>query len=264
MKEAPAKQNHNFLKLISFVLGYIFLLGISMLSVYGVNDETPIYREVLQGTLAELAGVCAIIALYLCVIRKKLAAAAVYKLSYSNKKVITGLFLACPLVVFLYANIVNANFRNIYQVVEKTSWSELAQDLLFVPLAAILGPVFEEFCCRVMCISVFKSKTGKIIAFILTTVLFAFCHGADFASHIPGGLLYGMVFLVSENIMLTIVLHMAWNTATFIVPDLSHVVALLMPQEVSGIWGSPVIAVVIFVAAFLTGAKMIMKNLSNF
>ena len=77
-----------------------------MLSVYGVNDETPLYREVLQGTLAELAGVCAIIALYLCVIRKKLAAAAVYKLSYSNKKVITGLFLACPLVVFLYANIV--------------------------------------------------------------------------------------------------------------------------------------------------------------
>ena len=40
------KQNHNFLKLMSFVLGYIFLLGISMLSVYGVNDETPLYREV--------------------------------------------------------------------------------------------------------------------------------------------------------------------------------------------------------------------------
>ena len=52
------KQNHNFLKLMSFVLGYIFLLGISMLSVYGVNDETPLYREVLQGTLAELARRC--------------------------------------------------------------------------------------------------------------------------------------------------------------------------------------------------------------
>lgn len=261
MKKASAKQNHNFLKLISFVLGYIFLLGISILSVYGVNDETPIYREVLQGTLTELAGVCAIIALYLCVIRKKLAAVAVYKLSYSNRKVITGLFLACPLVVFLYANIINANFSNIYQIIEKTSWLELAQDLLFVPLTAILGPVFEEFCCRVMCISVFKSKTGKIIAFILTTLLFAFCHGSDFASHIPGGLIFGIVFLVSENIMLTVVLHMAWNTATFIVPDLSRAVALLMPQEVSGIWGSPVIAVVIFVAAFITGAGMIVKNL---
>ena len=256
------KQNHNFLKLMSFVLGYIFLLGISMLSVYGVNDETPLYREVLQGTLAEL-GVCAIIALYLCVIRKKLAAAAVYKLSYSNKKVITGLFLACPLVVFLYANIVNVNFSNIFQAVEKTSWLELAQNLLFVPLAAILGPVFEEFCCRVMCISVFKSKTGKIIAFILTTVLFAFCHGSDFASHIPGGLIFGIVFLVSENIMLTIVLHMAWNTATFIVPDLSQAVALLMPQKVKGIWGSPIIAVVILVLAFIIGVIMLMKNFNK-
>jgi len=71
MEGTVIKQNHNFLKLMSFVLGYIFLLGISMLSVYGVNDETPLYREVLQATLAELAGVCAIIALYLCVIRKK-------------------------------------------------------------------------------------------------------------------------------------------------------------------------------------------------
>ena len=51
------KQNHNFLKLMSFVLGYIFLLGISMLSVYGVNDETPLYREVLQG-LSNTSSIC--------------------------------------------------------------------------------------------------------------------------------------------------------------------------------------------------------------
>jgi len=114
-----------------------------------------------------------------------------------------------------------------------------------------------------MCISVFKSKTGKIIAFILTTVLFAFCHGSDFASHIPGGLIFGIVFLVSENIMLTIVLHMAWNTATFIVPDLSQAVALLMPQKVKGIWGSPIIAVVILVLAFIIGVIMLMKNFNK-
>lgn len=263
MEGTVVKQNHNFLKIVSFVLGYVFLLGISVLSVYGVNDETSIYREVLQGTLVELVAVCAIIVLYLCVIRKKLTAAAEYRISYSNKKVIIGLFLACPLVVFLYANIVNTNFSNIYQVVEKTSWLELAQDLLFVPLCAILGPVFEEFCCRVMCISVFRSKTGKIIALIFTTLLFALCHGADFVAHIPGSLIFGIVFIVSQNIMLTIALHMAWNTATFIVPDLSQAVALLMPQKMRGIWGSPIIAVVIFAVAFIIGVVMVVKNFNK-
>lgn len=262
-EETVTKQNHNFLKIVSFVLGYIFLLGISILSVYGVNDETSIYKEVLQGTLVELVGVCVVIGLYLNVIRKKLTAAAEYKISYLNKKVIIGLFAACPFVVFLYANIVNADFNNIYQVVEKNSWHELAQDLLFVPLSAILGPVFEEFCCRVMCISVFRSKVGKIIALIFTTLLFAFCHGADFLNHISGGLIFGIVFIISQNIMLTIVLHMAWNTATFIVPDLSQAVALLMPREIKGIWGSPIIVVVVFVIAFIIGVTTIMKNWEN-
>ena len=260
MKENVAEKDHNFLKIVSFALGYVFLLGISVLSVYGVNDNASMCREVLQGTLVELAGVCAIVALYLCVIRKKLKAAAEYRISYFNRKVIIGFFLMCPLVVFLYANIVNANFSNIYQVVEKTSWPELAQDLLFVPLYAILGPVFEEFCCRVMCISVFRSSIGKIIALIFTTFLFALFHGANFVTHIPGGLLYGMIFLLSKNIMLPITLHMAWNTATLIVPDLSQAVALLAPQEINGIWGSPIIAVVIFVVAFVIGVAMVIKN----
>lgn len=263
MEETVVKKEHNFLKIISFALGYIFMLGITVLSVYGVKDESSLYREVMQGTLVELGGVCAIITLFLCVIRKKLTAAAEYQITYSNRKVIVGFFLACPLIVFLYANIVNTNFTNIYQVVEKTSWRELGQDLLFLPLYAILGPVFEEFCCRVMCISVFRSRVGKILAFIFTTLLFALCHGANFVTHIPGGVVYGMVFLVSKNIMLTIALHMAWNTATFIVPDLSQAVALLMPQEMNGIWGSPIIAVVLFVVAFIAGVAMIIKNLNK-
>lgn len=61
MRENVAEKNHNFLKIVSFVLGYVFLLGISVLSVYGVNDEASICREVLQGTLVELGGVCAIV-----------------------------------------------------------------------------------------------------------------------------------------------------------------------------------------------------------
>lgn len=53
MRENVAEKNHNFLKIVSFVLGYVFLLGISVLSVYGVNDEASICREVLQGTLGK-------------------------------------------------------------------------------------------------------------------------------------------------------------------------------------------------------------------
>ena len=177
--------------------------------------------------------------------------------------VIIGIFFVCPLIVFLYANILYNDLGNIFQPIENTSWNEILEDILTLPLCAILGPMFEEFCCRVMCISVFKSKIGKIIALAFTTFLFAICHGADFLNRIPGGLLYGIVFIVSQNIMLVIVLHMAWNTAIYVVQDTSRVFALLMPQDTHGIWGSPIIAVVVFVIAFVIGVIMIVKNISR-
>lgn len=262
MEGTVVNKNHNFLKLVSFVLAYVILMTVGLLSVYGINDKTSIVREVLQGTLVELVGVIITIILYVFVLRKTFTASAEYKLTYSNKNVILGIFFACPLIVFLKVNIFY-NLSNIFQPIEITSWHEISEDLLTLPLCAILGPVFEEFCCRVMCISVFKSKKGKIIALIFTTFLFAICHGANFVIHLPGGLIFGIVFIVSQNIMLVIVLHMAWNTATYIVPDLSQAVSLLMPQETHGIWGSPIIAVAIFVIAFIVGVIMIVKNINK-
>lgn len=38
---------------------------------------------------------------------------------------------------------------------------------------------------------------------------------------------------------------------------------MLAPQEINGIWGSPIIAVVIFVVAFVTGVAMVKKNINN-
>ncbi len=263
MEGTAVNKNHNFLKLVSFILAYVIILAVSLLSFYGLSDETSIVREVLQGTLVELVGVIVTIIFYVFVLRKIFTASAEYRLTYSNKKVILGIFLVYPLIVFLYANILYNDFGNIFQSIEKTSWHELAEDLLTLPLCAVLGPVLEEFCCRVMCISVFKSKKGKIIAFIITTFLFAICHGSDFENRIPGGLILGIVFIVSQNIMLVIILHMAWNTAIYIVQDTSRVFALLMPQETHGIWGSPIIAVAIFVIAFMVGVILIVKNIKN-
>lgn len=48
MQSGISSKNYYFLKVASFALGYALLLGISVLSVYEVNEQTPLMREVLQ------------------------------------------------------------------------------------------------------------------------------------------------------------------------------------------------------------------------
>ena len=64
MEGTAVNKNHNFLKLVSFILAYVIILAVSLLSFYGLSDETSIVREVLQGTLVELVGVIVTIIFY--------------------------------------------------------------------------------------------------------------------------------------------------------------------------------------------------------
>lgn len=260
MEITVANKNHNFLKLLFFVMGYVCLIGISILSVYGTDENTPEHVKALQGTVVELAAVLVLTGIYLCIGRKIFISAAEYKLSFSRKKIIAGIFLISPLIVFLYANVISFNFESIYGEIEKATWSDVIEDIMYFPLCAIIGPIFEELCCRVMCITFTSTKAGKTISFIFTTILFALCHGANFWIHIPGALIYGLVLLLTKNIMLTISLHIAWNSATFTVPVLSRTIGLIMPGKVYGIWESPLIAIIIFIFAFIVGACMILNG----
>ena len=263
MERTNVKYEHNFLKILSFIIAYVFLIGTAMLTSYGINDDTSVYREVLQGTGIELLSICILILIYMLVIRRIFPFSADYEVTYTNKKVIISFFLICPFLVFLYANILRGDVNNIYQPVVRTSWNEVLHNIMFFPVAAILGPLLEELCCRVMCISVFRSRAGKIIALISTTMVFALCHGADFLIHIPSGLIYGIIMICTHNIIIPILLHMAWNTATFIVPTVSDSLALLMRQDIEGIWGSPIIAVIVFGIAFVIGVVLLLKNIKR-
>ena len=254
------RRKHNFLKLVSFVLGYVIAGATSILASYGINEDTPAGKKAIQAAGVEFAAVCILILLYVFVIRRLFTAAAEYRTSCSNKKLLIGIFLIYPFIVFIYSNLLYLSSGNLLQPIEETDWSEVLQDLMLLPVSAILGPIFEEFCCRIMCISVFESKFGKTLSLILTTLLFALCHGAGFISKIPNGLIYGLVLILSKNIMIPIALHMAWNLSAFIVPLLSHTVMLFMPQGTKGIGDSPVIAIIIFAVTFLIGVVMILKN----
>ena len=260
MEGTDVRHNHNFFKILSFILGYVFLFAAIMLTMQGINDDTPIYKEALHWTVVELVLLSGLVLVYLFGIRKIIPVAADYKLKYTNKNVVLGIFLIYPFIVFLYANLLHLDFGNIYCPIEKTDWSEVVSDLMFLPVSAIIAPVFEELCCRVMCISVFESKKGKVLALIITTMMFAFCHITDFADKIPGGLLYGILLIMSKNIGIPILLHIAWNLSAFIVPTLSHIVMLFMPEGTKGIFGSPIVAVIILVIAFMVGVSLIFKD----
>lgn len=264
MEKTVVKREHNFLKVVCIVLGYVILIGAAMLTGYGIEDDASVLREAGQLTAVELAALIILAAIYFFVCRRLFPAAEEYQTRFSNKKIIIGIFFVSPLIVFIRANTINLNVDNIFGTVEARSWQELLEDFLFFPAAAVIGPVFEEMCCRVMGISLFSTKWGKIIALFMSSLLFALFHGANFMLHMPGAFIYGIILLWSRNIVLPMIIHIAWNTATFVVPAVSDIIVLCSPKMNFGIWGSPIAAVVLFVCAFLVGVYLIAAGFQNF
>lgn len=263
MERAVVKKEHNFLKIICIVLGFAFTLAQGLLAVYGIDDDASVLREAAQYTGVLLAAAILILTFYIFVCRKLFPASKEYKMRFSDKKVIAGIYLICPFLVFVYANLVSFNFDHVFEAVTARSFSEVMEDLMFFPAIAFIGPIFEEMCFRVMGISLFSTKRGRIIAWIVTSILFALIHGASFLIHIPSALIYGGIMLYSRNIALPMILHMAWNTATFVVPTLSDFIVMISPKMNYGIWGSPIAAVVLFAGAFVFGLSMIIKRVAG-
>ncbi len=84
-------------------------------------------------------------------------------------------------------------------------------------LAAVVGPIFEEFFFRGFCYPILKRKTGVLGAMLITSALFALIHENSFAFWPIFILGMGLVYLYEKRSSLIgpIVLHMTHN-AVFI------------------------------------------------
>ena len=101
-----------------------------------------------------------------------------------------------------------------YEVImEQMGVTEEGTPLGLVFYAIILAPIVEELCFRGLTYSYLRSGMSMWSAIIIQAVLFAGFHGNSFqaAYTIVFGLFMGYIYAKSENIFLTIALHIGYN-----------------------------------------------------
>lgn len=135
--------------------------------------------------------------------------------------VIAGLLLLAPLWLVVEGYLVYGLTSLIHTVrLEHITYNpdELREDLLACVHAVLLAPVLEELCFRQLAISPFRQRKSKIIVCVVMALLFGILHVRNFIGASLGAMLFGLVFIWTQNIWYAIILHMSRNlTITLVV-----------------------------------------------
>lgn len=96
-------------------------------------------------------------------------------------------------------------------------------DAVLAVLAMVAAPaICEELFFRRALLTALSSGTGRVSAWLLSSLIFALAHGsmAAFPAHLLVGLLLGLCFLLTEDTALCIVLHGSYNAAALVMGTL--------------------------------------------
>lgn len=247
---------------VIFVFGFVFNFTVALLAFTGIPEGASQLRQVCQASLVEFGG-CAIAAMLFCSMRKALPAVRDMDVSRPPAKVIASAFLLCPFLVFLQACAVSRDIGHLFFIEKDVSWGEIAGILFELPLVALFGPFLEEFCCRIFAVSPFRTKKGRIAAAIVPTVLFVFMHVSRWSNVIADSILYTALLLLSKNIWLPVIFHMAHNLSTILLPASSGIYVLLNPYAKYGVMGTAAVIVAAALILFCIGIKLLCEAVKD-
>ena len=136
--------------------------------------------------------------------------------SLTKKEVLLfiGIFLLCLLVNIGYHAFFTVSSGAKYQHLEAAS---AGISLSFIASATIFGPILEEFVFRgILQGAVFDNSW---LGLVLTASLFSYLHAPyDFPSfiyYLLGGLLLGFAYKKSQNLLVSILVHICYNCLSF-------------------------------------------------
>ena len=242
------------MKVIIFLFGYILCIATAVLSVMGVSDDSPLLRQVGQGTIVELIGCVVIVGLYYGFIRKQ--SVKTFSVSLPSKKLIAIALLLCPFICFIRVMFAYGKWDELFILNADYTWQEVLETLALIPFVALLAPIVEEFGMRVYSITPFETKTGRIVAAIMTSLLFSFMHISRWKIVFAAGLVYTLILLISKNVWLSVTFHIGNNLATILIPAFSGIYILIVPNAKYGIVDTPIPIVIIMAVMFVVGLYM--------
>lgn len=250
------------LKTLFFVGGYIFSIVISLLALWGTDDSTGLFRRVFQMTAVEALGLLIICLVYRYVYRRIFSKAEEYQFRFPGRRVTAGIFLIMPFATMVQVGAViwGRAPEYLWQIDRDFTWNGILEMFLELPLVALLGPVFEEFCYRILPLSSWKTRAGRIVAGTVTVCLFSWMHASSWKMVLPMAVLLSAVYLWTKNPVITILIHMANNLSTILIPGFSGIYVLLNTKAELGLLGFPLPVIMFCISCFAAGVFLFVKE----
>lgn len=248
-----------------FIFGYVASIGIMMLSGFGLKDDAGVLRETVQMTIVEGIGVVLMYLIYRYVYLRLFVEARDYYFDLPSKKIIIAIFLIYPFICFCKTIFVGWNeySSNIWFVDKDVSWKYIGEMIIQIPIVAIVGPIFEEICYRIFALSSARTKVGKTVAICSTILIFSVLHGSSWKYVLPDAVVFSVIYVITQNAAIPILLHIANNLSTIIVPTVGAIYTLLFKNAKFGIMGIPFWEIVVMFGCFLWGMIEIMNVIKS-
>jgi membrane protease YdiL (CAAX protease family) len=207
---------------LAFLLGTLFIAtSASTSSVRAIDLRT---RDLVGTALIEFALV-GFIAVFLKLRRFRLVQLTGISLLSFRRAFITGfvlLIVAYPLIVmadWLTARIAGSSESNRQGIIELFSGSQLfEQRVLIIVLAVAVAPLAEEFIFRFFLYGVLRRYTGRVIALVISALLFAAVHAhlPSFAPLFVLGACFTLAYEWSGSLLVSMTMHSIFNSLTLL------------------------------------------------
>jgi membrane protease YdiL (CAAX protease family) len=149
------------------------------------------------------------------------------------------LILAGLAILYTAGRVVAARFGHLRVPVQPTSLTDWSNVWVFVLLAVLIGPLYEELLCRGMLLAAFDRAGKSWIAVVGSAALFVLPHwapgitAAQLVSPFLIGVLLGWSYLRTRSILTSFLVHAAFNGGVIVKDALMH----FHPEFVKGVLG---------------------------
>lgn len=207
------QKEHNVIKFFMPLIAVIYGILISLLCACVIEDNFKLYQYLISDILAVIAIILTLILLTM-VIPKIFPQMKIYKFKLPNAYILLGIFLIVPLWAVI-------KYRIVYRIaltmgtadLESLTYTsqELKQDLVAGISAVLFAPVYEELSFRYMALAPFKRRSSQILFCVTMALFFAILHGRNMMAAFMDAIIYGVLFIITKNVIINIWMHMCTN-----------------------------------------------------
>lgn len=219
------KKEHKVLKFFMPLLACIYGLALSLLCAsVMMGEEISLYQSLLSRIL-EVVAILITLLLIKKVIPKVFPEVKNYKIAVPKAYILIAIFLTVPLWEIVKYHLIcivasSASTVDLQPVVY--TFQELKEDLVASISAIFLAPVYEELSYRFLALAPFKKRSSQIIFGSLVALFFGILHLGNFFGAFVDAIIYMLLFVITQNIVLSIWAHCCMNLFVTIIIIMSY------------------------------------------